>query len=110
LVSLVFLEVTLKPLNMAVAFKGEDVGGKTVEEHTIMGDDNGAAGEVFQRVFERCQRFGIQVVRRLVEEKNVTAFLQELGQMDAVALTAGERANLLLLVAATEVERRAIGA
>src|SRR5262249_33448652 len=36
--------------------------------------------------------------------------LEHLGQMDAVALAAGERADLLLLVGALEVERRAIAA
>jgi hypothetical protein len=35
---------------------------------------------------------------------------QHLGQVHAVALAARQRAHLLLLVAALEVERRAIGA
>ena len=38
---------------MAVAFEGENVGGQTVQEPAVVGDDHGAAGEAFQRLFER---------------------------------------------------------
>ena len=65
---------------------------------------------VLQRVFERGQRLGVEIVGRFVEQQHVAAGLQHLGQMHAVALAAGEIADLLLLVAAPEVERRAIGA
>jgi hypothetical protein len=95
---------------MAVAFEGQHVGRHTVEEHTIVADDDGAAGEVFERVFERAQRFGIEIVGRFVEQQNVAAGLQHLGKVHAVALTTRQIADLLLLVAALEVERRAIGA
>jgi hypothetical protein len=73
-------------------------------------DDHGAAGEVFQRLFQRAQRLGVEVVGRLVEQQHVAAGFQQLGQMHPVALAARERADLLLLVAALEVEGRAIGA
>jgi hypothetical protein len=73
-------------------------------------DDDGAAGEVLQRVFQRGQRFGVEVVGRFVEQQHVAAGLQHLGEVHAVALAAGEVADLLLLVAAAEVEGRAVGA
>ena len=95
---------------MAVALEGEDVGGEAVEEHAVVADDHGAAGEILQRVLERAQRLGVEVVGRLVEEEDVGAGLEQLGEMDAVALAAGERADLLLLVAALEVEGADIGA
>src|SRR3954454_12425116 len=92
LIGLVFLEIALEPLDMAVALEGEDVGGEAVEEHAVMRDDHGAAGEVLQRILERAERLGVEVVGRLVEEKDVGAGLEQLGEVDAVALAAGERA------------------
>jgi hypothetical protein len=56
------------------------------------------------------QRLGVEIVGRFVEQQHVGAGLQHLGEMDAVALSAGQVADLLLLVGALEVERRAIGA
>jgi hypothetical protein len=73
-------------------------------------DDDGAAGIGFQRVFQRAERFGVEVVGRFVEQQHVAAVLQHLGEVHAVALAARQVADLLLLVAAAEVERRAIGA
>ena len=52
LVGLVFLEVALEPLDMALALEGEHVGGKAVEEHAVMRDDDRAAGIVLERVLE----------------------------------------------------------
>ena len=75
-----------------------------------MADDHGAAGELFQSLFEVLQGFDIQVVGRFVEQDQVAAGGQCLGKVDAVALTAGQLADLLLLVAALEVERADIGA
>src|SRR6478609_6014171 len=110
LVLLVVLEVALEPFDMAVAFEGQDVGRDAVEEPAIMADDDGAAGEILQSLFERAQRVDVEVVGRFVEQQHVGTGLQHLGEMDAVAFTARERADLLLLIGALEVERRAIAA
>ena len=75
-----------------------------------MADDHGAAGEVLERLLQRPQRIDVEVVGRLVEQQQVGARLQHLGEMHAVALAARQHADLLLLVAALEVEGRAIGA
>ena len=61
-------------------------------------------------VFERAQGLDVEVVGRLVEEEDVAAGAQQLGEVDAVALAAGEQADLLLLVGALEVEGAAVGA
>jgi hypothetical protein len=71
---------------------------------------DGAAGEVFQRLFQRAQGVDVEVVGRFVEQQQVGAGLQHLGQMHAVALAARQHADLLLLVGALEVEGAAIGA
>ena len=73
-------------------------------------DDHGAAGEVLDRVFQRAQRFDVEVVGRLVQQQHVAALLQHLGHVHAVALTARQLADVLLLVRALEVERADIGA
>ncbi len=95
---------------MAVALEGEDVGGEAVEEHAVVADDHGAAGEILQRLFQRRQGFGVEIVGRFVEQQHVGAALQHLGQMHAVALAAREGSHLLLLVGALEVEGAGIGA
>ena len=58
-----------------------------------MADDDGAAGEVFQRLFQRADDVHIQIVRRLVEQDDVRAALEHAGQVDAIALAAGEDAD-----------------
>ena len=102
---LVVLEVALEPFDMAVAFEREDVGRDAVEEPAIVADDDGAAGEILQRLFERAQRIDVEIVGRLVEQQHVGAGLEHLGEMHAVALAARERADLLLLIGALEIER-----
>ena len=73
---------------MAVALEGQDVGGDAVEEPAIMADDDGAAREILQRLFQRAQRIDVEVVGRFVEQQHVGAGLEHLGQMHAVALAA----------------------
>ena len=74
-----------------------------------MADDEGAAGELQQGVLERAQGVHVEVVGRLVEQQDVGAGLDHLGQVDPVALAARELADLFLLVAALEVEGPDIG-
>jgi hypothetical protein len=67
-------------------------------------DDDGAPGEVEQRVLQRAEGLDVEVVGRLVEQQQVAALLEGQGQVEAVALTTGEHAGLLLLVGALEAE------
>src|SRR5690348_3726024 len=62
LVRFVILEVALEPLHMAVALEGEDVRRDAVEEPAIVADDDGAAGEILQRLFQRAERIDVKVV------------------------------------------------
>jgi hypothetical protein len=91
-------EIAFEPFDMAVAFEGQDVGGQAIEEEAVVADDHGAAGEVFERFFQRAQGFDVEVVGRFVEQQHVAALLQHLGHVDAVAFTARQLADLLLLV------------
>src|SRR5688572_13274597 len=106
---LVLAEVALEPAHLAVALEGEHVGGDAVEEPAVVADDHRAAGVGVERVLQRPQRVDVEVVGGLVEQQDVAALLQQLGQVHPVALSAGEHADLLLLVAALEVERGDVG-
>ena len=99
-----------EPDDLAVALEGEHVRGDAVEEPAVVADDHDAAGEVQQRFFERPQRVDVEVVGRFVEQQQVAALAQQLGQVDAVAFAARERPDLALLLAALEVEPRHVGA
>ncbi len=96
------LEVAFAPVDVAVAFEGEDVRGDAVQKPAVVADHDHAAGVVEDRLFERPQRIDVEVVGRLVEQEQVGAAAQQLGQVDAVALAAGEHADFLLLVGARE--------
>ena len=98
------LVVAFAPDGLAVALEGEDVRGDAVEEPAVVADDHGAAAEVEQGVFQGAQRIDVEVVGRLVEQQQVAAAAQQLGQVDAVAFAAGQLADLALLVGALEVE------
>jgi hypothetical protein len=74
------------------------VGRDAVEEPPVVGDHHRAAGELEQGVLERAQRLDVEVVGGLVEQQQVAALLQGEREVEAVALTAGEHARLLLLV------------
>src|SRR5579862_1109707 len=98
----------LEPRGLRVTLEREDVRRHAVQEPAIVGDHDGAAGEVEQCILERAQRVDVQVVGRLVEQQQVATALQHLREMHAVPLTARELADGLLLVAAAEVEPRRV--
>ena len=72
-IGLVVLVVAFEPHDLAVALEGEHVRGDAVEEPAIVADDDGAAGEVEQRLLERAQRVDVEIVGRLVEQQQVAA-------------------------------------
>ena len=57
--------------NGAARLEGEHMRGDAIEEGAVVRDDEGAAGEIEQEIFQRAERRQIQIVRRLVEEKDV---------------------------------------
>ena len=52
---------------MRLAFEGEDMGAKPVEEETVVGNDHRAAREILERVFKRAQRLDVEIVGRFVK-------------------------------------------
>src|SRR3546814_10342977 len=60
---------------MAVALERQDVRAQAIEEEAVVADHHRAAGEALQRLFERAQRFDVEVVGR---SKEHTSELQSL--------------------------------
>jgi len=73
LVGLVVLEVALEPFDVAFVFERQDMRGDAVEEPAVVADDDGAAGKILQRLFQRAQRVDVEIVGRLVEQQQVSA-------------------------------------
>ena len=66
--------------------ESERMSAHAVEEPAVVRDDHRAARKVLQRLLERAQRLDVEVVRRLVEQQQVAALAQRLGEVDAPAL------------------------
>src|SRR6185369_7057959 len=94
-IGLVVLVIALEPHDAAVALEGEHVGRDAVEEPPVVADHHGTAAERHERLLETPQRVDVEVVRRLVEEEQVAAALQELREMQAISLAAGQVLHFL---------------
>src|SRR5579875_2461055 len=70
--ALVGLEVALEPPDLGIALEGEHVGGDAVEKPPVVGDHDGTPGKGEQGLLERAQRVDVEVVRRLVEQEQVS--------------------------------------
>ena len=75
-----------------------------------MADNERTAGKFEQCVFERTQRFHVEIVGRFVEQQQIAARHQRFCQMQATTLAAGEFADNFLLIGALKVEAADVGA
>src|SRR5215218_7724871 len=80
------------------------MGTDAVEEPAIVADHQGGSCKFFDGLFQGAQRVNIQIVGRFIEQQNICAFGESLGQMNAVAFTPGENANFLLLILTGKVK------
>ena len=98
LVRLVGLEVALEPVPVIGSFfralPREDVSGDAIEEPAVVGDDDGAAGERQEGVFQGAKSLDIQVVGRLVKQEKVATLLEGQRQVQSVAFTTGVSRNI----------------
>src|SRR5438034_10322524 len=105
-VSFVVGVITFEPARSAVAFKGGNVRGDSIQEPAVVTDHNGAARKMFQRFFESAKRVYIEVVCRFVQQQNVGSLLQHLGKMHPVPLPARQSSDFLLLICPRKIEPR----
>ncbi len=85
--SLVRLIIAVAPDDLAIPLEGEDVGRDPVEEPTIVADHDRASRRSRGSPLPGREHVDVEVVGRLVEQEQVPAALEELGQVDPVALT-----------------------
>ena len=104
LIRLVLRVVALEIEDTPFAFEGQDMSADTVEEPTVVADDDGTAGKGLKTFLKSTEGVDVDIVRGLVEQQHVALLFQGDGQMETVALTTGEDATLLLLVGTAEVE------
>ena len=71
LVGFVFGIGAFEPINLAVAFVSEDVRADTVEEPTVVRDNNGTAGKVLQTFLQCAEGVHIYIVGGLVQKEHV---------------------------------------
>jgi len=69
-----------------------------------------AAGKLQQGIFQRAQRFDVEIIGRFIQQQHVAPEQQRLGQMQTSALAAGQVADFFLLIPTLEIEAPEIGA
>src|SRR5271165_5612199 len=106
----IFLEVAFEPYHLRIALERQYVRCDAIEEPAIVRDDDGAAREGEERLFQRAQRLDVQIVGGLVEQQHIAARFQHLGEMYAIALAARQITDELLLLHALEVEASDVAA
>ena len=91
-------DATISPAGDRVAF----IRGQNLNVHDLANDTESALTR--QRLLQHPHGVNVQVVGRLVQQQQVAAAAEHLGQVDAVPLAAGALAHLLLLLRAAEIE------
>ena len=76
------------------AIELENPAGDVVEEVAIVRHGDDGARIVLQEPLEPGDRFGVEVVGRLVEQQQVGRLQQQPAQRDAAPLAAGERGHV----------------
>ena len=82
--------VVALPRNALAAVEFENPLGGVVEEVAVVGDGHHGAGEAHQELLQPFDRFGVEVVGRLVEQQHVGLGEQQLAERDAALLAAGQ--------------------
>ena len=82
------------PGNAVAAIELENPAGDVVEEVPVVRDGDDRARVVLQKALEPGDRFGVEVVGRLVEQQQIGRLQQQPAQRDAAALAARERRDV----------------
>jgi hypothetical protein len=90
-IGLVVGVIALEPGHLGIPLEGQDVGGDAVQEPAIVADHHHAAREGEDGLFHGPQCFHVQVFGGArPAPAGCSPVLSSFGQMDAVALAAGE--------------------
>src|SRR5436190_1656629 len=80
---LVLRKVSVKEINLRVAFECENVCCNSVEEPAVVRDNDSAAGKIFQRFFEGAKCVYINVVGWLIKQQYIGTFAKRDSKMNA---------------------------
>jgi len=86
-VRIVLLEVPLEPHRLRIPFEGQNVRRNSIEKPPVMRNDDRTPREINKRFLEPAQRIDVKIIRRLVEQQNIPARLQQLRQVKSVSLS-----------------------
>ena len=84
------------------------MGAQSIQKVSVVRNDHRCPLKLPEGFFERSQRLDVQVIRWLIQQNQVGALAESLGQMNPVAFAATQIANALLLRCPLQVERRNI--
>src|SRR5205807_6590591 len=74
----------------ALAFESKDRRANAIKKITIVAHHDHAAAEGDERFFEQAQRTEIEIVRRLVEDENIAAALEDFREQHATSFATAE--------------------
>src|SRR6266571_5627404 len=103
-VGFVIAEVAFEPPRFGVPFERQHVRRDAIEEPPVVTDHHDASREGKQAFFEGPERVDVEIIGGLVEQEDVAAAAEHLGQLQPVTFAAGKIADLLLLVRSLETE------
>ena len=78
--------ISFEPYHSAITLKSQNVCGDAIQKPSIVTDDHGASGEIFERFLKSAQRVHIEIIRRLVEKQNVGSLLEHLREVHPIPL------------------------
>ncbi len=80
--------IALKPFDLAITLKCQNVGRDSVQEPAVVRYHHGAARKIQQSLLQRAQRFNIKIIGWLVQQQHIGSGTQHFGQMDPIAFAA----------------------
>ena len=86
--------VVALPWNAATAVHFQNPFGRVVQEVAVVGDGHYGAAEAFEEHLQPLDRFGVQVVGRLVQQQHVGLGQQQAAQRHAAFFTTRQQADL----------------
>ena len=97
-------KVAGKEIHNAFALKRHNVRADSVEKPAVVRDHDGAAPKFKQCFFERAHGIDVEVVRRLVEQQQISTRLQDFCHLHPVSFATRQISHFFLLGIALKIE------
>ncbi|MBP5457372.1 MAG: hypothetical protein J6Y37_12800, partial [Paludibacteraceae bacterium] len=86
----------LEEEDLGITFVSQYMRADTIQEPTVVRNNYCATREILQTLLQGTKRIHINIIGRLIEQKDIRLRLERLCQMQTVSLTTGQDAALLL--------------